>query len=158
MLPGRELVVNHPLLRLADTLDDYLPGGLGGDAAEGPCLHLHTHRVAQLGPGQGAPGLLQADLGGGVVNLLHDFLFQIQADGIGGLVGLYKQVIPHPLVVPAVGRQQGLGHLLHHVARLNALFLLNLMDGLKKLLAVHLVGIDILLCHSLSHGVLPPER
>ena len=157
VLFGAELVVDHPLFRLPDALDDDLPGGLGGDAAEGPCLDLYAHRVAQLGLGQGAAGLLQADLHGGVIHLLHDLLFQKQTDGAVRLVGLNDQVVPHALVVPAVGGQQGLGHLFHHIAGLNAFFLLNLMNGLKEFLAIHLIGVDLLLCHSLSHGVFPPK-
>ena len=66
--------------------------------------------------------------------------------------GSGHQIVPHALVVPPVGGQEGLGDLLHHIAGLDALLLLDLMDGLEKLLGVHLVAVDLLLCHSLSHG------
>ena len=147
-----ELVIDHALLGLADALDDDLAGGLGGHAAKVLGLDLHADHVAQLGLGQDQAGLLQADLGGGIVYLLHDVLLQKQADGAGVGVGVNDQIIAHALVVPAIGGQQSLGDLLHHITGLDALLLLDLGDGGKKLLAVQFVAVCGF-CRSLSHSV-----
>ena len=135
VLLGAELVVDHAPLRLTDALDDDLPGGLGGDAAEVPGLDLDADHVPQLGVGDGAPGLLQGDLGGGIVHALHDVLEDEHPHLAGLGVGLDLDVVPGPLVVPLVGGGQGLGDLLHHIAGGDALFLLDLGNGGEELLA-----------------------
>ena len=150
LLLGAELVIDHPLLRLTDALDNDLAGGLRGYPAEVPGLDLHADHIAQLGLGQGVSCLVQADLRGGVVHHLHHFLLQKQADSGGLLIGLDDQIFPHPLVVLLIGGQKGLGNLLHHIAGLDALLLLNLGDGGKELLAVQLIAVDFFGC-SLSH-------
>ena len=144
VLLGGELVVHHALLRLPDALDDDLAGGLGGDAAKALGLDLNADHVPQLGPGEGGLGLGQADLGGGVVYLLHHVLFQEHAHGVGLRIGVHHQVVAHALVVPAVGGDQGLGDLLHHIAGLDPLLLLDLSDGGEKLGTVQLVVVDFL--------------
>ena len=144
VLLGGELVVHHALLSLPDALDDDLPGGLSGDAAKALGLDLDADHVPQLGAGEGGLGLGQADLAGGVVHLLHHVLFQEHPDGVGLRIGVYHQVVAHALVVPPVGGHQRLGDLFHHVAGLDALFLLDLSDGGKKLLAVQLIIVDLL--------------
>ena len=151
VLLGGELVIDHPLLRLPDSLNDDLAGSLGGDAAEVLGLDLNADGVPQLHSGQGQAGLLQADLSARIVHLLHHLFFQEHADHSGLLVGLHGQVVTHPLVVPAVGGDQGLGDLFHHIALFDALLLLDLGDGGKKLLAVQLGAVD-LFRYSLSHG------
>ena len=150
VLLGGELIVYHATLGLAHTLNDDLPGGLGGDAAEVPGLDLNADNVAQLGVGQLQPGLVQAHLRELVVDGLHHVLFDEHADLAPLLVGVHGDVVPSALVVPLVGGDQGLGDFFHHVALGDALFLLDHVNGGKELLAVQLVGL-LGFCISLGH-------
>ena len=151
VLLGGELIIDHAPLGLAHTLDDHLAGGLGGDAAEVTGLDLDADHVAQLGLGQLGAGHLQAHLGAGVVDLLHHVLLDEHADGTLLLVGLHADVVAHAFVIPLVGGHQSLGDLLQHIGLGNALFLLNQVDGGKKLHPVQFIGLlrfRVLLRHS----------
>ena len=130
-------------LGLPDTLDNDLAGGLGGNAAKVLGLDLDADHIPQLGVGDGPAGLLQRHLGGRVVHGLHDVLEDEHAHLAGLGVGLDLNVVPGALVVPLVGRGQGLGDLLHHIAGGNALLLLDLGNGGEKLLAVVLAAVGL---------------
>ena len=89
MLPGGELVEDHAPLRLADALDDDLTGGLRGDAPELLGLHLDAELVTQLGGAAQLAGLIQRDLGRGVLHGLHHLLEQVHVDLLALLVHLH---------------------------------------------------------------------
>ena len=129
------------MLGLPHPLDDHLAGGLGGDPAKVPGFDLDADHVPGLGGGEALPGLVQGDLGGGVGDLFHDLLLDEHADGLGNLVGLHKDVVGDPLVVPLVGGDQGLGDLLQHVVFGDALLLFNELDGGEELLPVQFIAL-----------------
>lgn len=143
MLFGVKLVVDHAALGLADALDDDLAGGLGGDAAKILGLDLDADHVAQLGVGQGLPGLLQGDFGGAVVYGLHHVLFDVHAYIALVRVGPDLDVISRPVVVSLVGGGQCLGNFLHHISRWDTLLLFDLGNGGEKFLAVILAVVGL---------------
>ena len=149
VLLGGELVEDHAALGLPHALDDDLPGGLGGDAAEVLGLDLDAQHVPELGPGQGLPGVLQGDLGVRVVHHLHDVLLDEHAHVPALLVGVHHHVVGDALVVPLVGGHQGLGDLFQHVGLGDALVLFNIGDGGEKFLGVQLRALcgDLFLSH-----------
>ena len=141
MLLGGELVKNHAPLRFPHSLNDDLPGGLGGDTAKVPSLDLEGDHVPQHGLGQLGLGFFQRDLGGGVIHRLHHVLFQIHPDGALLPVGVHHHIVPRLGVVLLVGGDQGQGDFFHHIALGDAPLLLDEIDGGKELGHIQLVGL-----------------
>ena len=101
-----EFIEDHAPLRLPDPLHHHLLGGLGGDAAEFAGVHLFLQHVPHLVQVVDLPGVGQADLRVGVIDLLHH--------GFGGedlhLAGIPVHHGPHVAVgsiVALVGCDQG---------------------------------------------------
>ena len=138
------------MLRLPDALNDNLAGGLGGDASEILGADLAGHHVAQLDMGQAPAGILQGDLGVGVIHHLNYIPADHHADDIPLLVGNHRHVVSHALVVPLIGGGQGLADLFQHVFLFDAPLFFQLIQGQEKFPVVLLLGVFSFLC-SLSH-------
>ena len=151
---GAELVVDHPLLRLPDALADDVLCGLGGDASKPLGLQGDLHQLPHLGTGLVLHGVLDGDLEGGVLNLLHHLLLHRHIEPLRLRVNL------HNVLLAASGilfhRQlNGFCNLLHQILQRDALFLPHKGQGFKKFLNVLLLGIGgVLSCLCLSHFLL----
>ena len=93
MLLGAPLVVDHAVLSLPQALNDDLLAVTGGNAAELHILHREAHHTAQFILGRDASGLLQRDLGAGVLHLLHDLLLHEHLQVTLLLVDLHHHVL-----------------------------------------------------------------
>ena len=136
MLLGVELVIDHAVLGLTQTLNDDLLTVAGGDAAEFHIFHRNIHHAAQLVPGAALFGVLQRDLVGGIHDLLHDLLLHVHAQVVLVLVHVHDHVL-HALVIPLIGGGQGLNDLAHHEVLGNAPFLLQHSQRRKNLVTFH---------------------
>ena len=136
VLLGVELVIDHAVLGLAQTLNDDLLAVAGGDAAEFHIFHRNIHHAAQLVFGAALFGVLQRDLVGGIHDLLHDLLLHVHAQVVLVLVHVHDHVL-HALVIPLIGGGQGLNDLAHHEVLGNAPFLLQHSQRRKNLVTFH---------------------
>ena len=153
MLLGGELVIDDAAFRLADALDDDLLCRLRRDAAEFLRFDRDADGVADAGLLIIVMRLVEQDLRGVVhiLALLHDGLENEHADGLFIFVHDDLDIILAVGVVALEGGQQGLLDLLLHVSAGDALFLFDLLDGVKKF-GVHCTHLFLLL--TLYHVVI----
>ena len=153
MLLGAPLVIDHAMLGFPQALNDDLLAVAGGNAAEFHVFHRQVHHAAQLVLGAELAGLLQRDLGAGVLHLFHDLLLHIHPQVVLFLVHvhdhvLHALVIPlilvhihdnifHALVIALVSGGQGLNDLAHHEVLGNTPFLLQHSQRRKNLFTFH---------------------
>ena len=134
-----ELIVDHAVLGLAQTLNDDLLAVAGGDTAELHALHGDVDDAAQLVLGGQPLGLLQRDLGAGVLHLLHDLLLDEHLQILLLLVHVHDDVL-HALVIPLIGGGQRLNDLAHHKALGNTAFLFQHRQRGEDLITFHVVS------------------
>ena len=139
MLLAAPLVVDHAVLGLPQTLNDDLLAVAGGDAAELHGLHGEIHHAAQLILGGDTLGILQRNLAGGVLYLLHDLLLDVHLQILLLLVHVHHNVL-HALVVTLVGGGQRLNDLAHHEALGNAPLLFQHGKRRKNFVTLHVVS------------------
>ena len=151
-------LIHHAPLGFPDALDDHLLGGLGGDAAKFGDVHRDVDGVSNLGVGVNAPGGVDVDFQGDVLQLLHGGLYLEHAQA--GLIQVHHHVVGGnvPVILPvlAVGVGEGLLQPLHHVVNGDALELLQVPQTCENFCAdVHLGCFGLLFgsgisCHGLS--------
>ena len=136
MLLAVELIIDHAVLGLPQALNDDLLAVSGGDAAELHALHGDVDDAAQLVLGGHVLGLLQRDLGAGVLHLLHDLLLDEHLQILLLLVHVHDDVL-HALVVPLIGSGQRLNDLAHHKALGDTAFLFQHRQCGEDLITFH---------------------
>ena len=136
VLLGAPLVIDHAVLGLPQALNDDLLAVAGGNAAEFHVFHRQVHHAAQLVLGTEPAGLLQRDLGTGILHLFHDLLLHIHPQVVLFLVHVHDHVL-HALVIPLIGGGQGLNDLAHHEVLRNPPFLLQHSQRRKNLITFH---------------------
>ena len=130
---GLHLAVQLAALGLADALTDDVLCGLGGDAAELLGLEGGHHTLAHLIGLADGVGLLQAQLGVGVLHLFHHVLHQVHREAPVQRVDLHQNVLVLHLVVLLDGDDDGSLDLLDQVFGGEAALLAKHVQGLKKL-------------------------
>ena len=140
-------------MRVTDALNDDLLSSLRRDAAELLCFDRDADNVADVRLFFVALRLVEQDLRGVVyvLALFYNGLENEHGDGFLSLVHDDFHVILAVGIVPLEGGQKSLLDLLLHVPAGNALFLFDLLDGVKKF-GVHCTHLFSLL--TLYHVVL----
>ena len=134
MLLGGELVIDHAALGFADALDDDLLCRLCGDATEFFRFDRDADNVADVRFLVVAVRFVQQDLRGVVyvLALLHDRFENGHGNALLILVHEDLNVVLAVGIVALEGGQKSLLDLLLHIAAVNALFLFDLLDSVKK--------------------------
>ena len=147
MLFGVELVVDLAPLGFPETLDDDLFAVSRGDAAKLHLVHGDVHHVPDFIPGGNGLGLLQGHLVEGVhiVLLVHHGFADEHTKLLADLVRLHHDVfLFHILVVPLIGRGDGLDHFFQHGLLGDTALLLQKLQGGEDLPGVHAGGFFLL--------------
>ena len=150
MRAGLHLAALQVALALAQALTDHVLGGLGGDAAELFGFQLGDHALADLVALADLLGILQADLGVGVLDLLHDVAQQAGAESADLGVDINDNVVVLDFVVFLYGNDDSGLDLFDQIVLGQSALLFQRSESLKKFIVCssHLFGFLPIICCS----------
>ena len=108
-----------------------------GDTAKRLGGDFDIDDIAELGVALIFQRLVDAELLVRLINVVHDGLAHVHADGFLCTIGIDENVIGHAVVIALIGGNERLPHAVEHVIDRNALFFFQQIQSVKKFCVHH---------------------